>query len=85
MVTQSHLNSVPKVAGSSWKKSNQLTPYAGFRVFATARSLAKIEPLLAKGIEVLELDVTKSESIRIVKNEVQNRTHGKLDFLINNA
>ncbi len=57
----------------------------GFRVFATARSLAKIEPLIAKGIEILELDVTKSESIAAVKEEVKKTTGGKLDFLVNNA
>jgi len=57
----------------------------GYRVFATARSLAKIEPLSSKGIEVLELDVTKPESITTVRADVKKRTGGTLDMLVNNA
>ena len=57
----------------------------GFRVIATARSLSKIEHLRAKGVDILELDVTKFESIAAVKNDVEKLTGGKLDFLVNNA
>jgi 1-acylglycerone phosphate reductase len=57
----------------------------GFRVFATARSSAKIESLAAKGIEILDLDVTKIESIATAKDVVKRKTGGKLDFLVNNA
>ncbi len=64
---------------------NSLMLSTGFRVFATARSLAKIEPLAEKGIEILELDVTKSESIGTAKDEVKRKTGGKLNFLVNNA
>lgn len=57
----------------------------GLRVFATARDLAKIEHLKAIGLEVLQLDVTSSESIRNAVDEVHKVTGGRLDFLVNNA
>ena len=56
-----------------------------FRVFATARSVAKIEGLTAEGIKILELDVTKPEAIAVVRDEVQRRTGGKLNILVNKA
>lgn len=64
---------------------NPLILRTGFRVFATARSLTKIQSLATKGIEVLKLDVSRSESIAIAQGEVKRKTGGKLDFLINNA
>jgi len=59
--------------------------WAGFRVFATARSISKIEALTSKGIETLELDVSKPESIAAAQEDVKKLTGGKLDILINNA
>ncbi|KAF1971586.1 putative short-chain dehydrogenases/reductase [Bimuria novae-zelandiae CBS 107.79] len=57
----------------------------GLRVFATARSLKSIQHLEEKGIEVLTLDVTSTESIAALREEITKRTGGKLDILFNNA
>ncbi|KAK1640592.1 putative short-chain dehydrogenases/reductase [Colletotrichum phormii] len=57
----------------------------GLRVFATARSLKSVANLTEKGIETLTLDVTSSESIATVKEEIERRTGGTLDILYNNA
>ncbi|KAF9777763.1 hypothetical protein IL306_004331 [Fusarium sp. DS 682] len=57
----------------------------GYRVFATARSTKSLTSLQEKGIETLTLDVTKPESISALKDEIANRTGGKLDLLFNNA
>ncbi|KAK1501655.1 oxidoreductase [Colletotrichum tamarilloi] len=57
----------------------------GLRVFATARSLKSVANLTEKGIETLTLDVTSSESIATVKEEISRRTGGTLDILYNNA
>ncbi|KAI8654051.1 Oxidoreductase, short-chain dehydrogenase/reductase family [Fusarium sp. Ph1] len=57
----------------------------GLRVFATARNLAKTKPSREADIESLELDVTSEESIKACVGQVSELTHGKLDFLVNNA
>lgn len=57
----------------------------GFRVFATARSLSKIQHLEAEGIEIVELDVLESQSIEKIAATVSDLTGGALDILINNA
>jgi 1-acylglycerone phosphate reductase len=57
----------------------------GVRVFATARNLEKIEHLKKLGLDVLQLDVTSTESIRQAVAAVERETNGKLDFLVNNA
>jgi len=57
----------------------------GFRVFATARSLTKIQHLKVEGIEILELDVVDHASAVKVASEVSSLTGGKLDILVNNA
>ncbi|KAK1497367.1 alcohol dehydrogenase GroES-like domain-containing protein [Colletotrichum cuscutae] len=57
----------------------------GLRVFATARSLKSVANLTEKGIETLTLDVTSSQSIAAVKEEISRRTGGTLDILYNNA
>ncbi|KEF59297.1 oxidoreductase [Exophiala aquamarina CBS 119918] len=58
----------------------------GFRVFATARSLAQLTGLADQGIETLELVVDNDESILATHLAVENLTQGRgLDFLINNA
>ncbi|PNP55548.1 hypothetical protein FNYG_15487 [Fusarium nygamai] len=57
----------------------------GYQVFATARSTKSLAGLQEKGIELLTLDVTKQESIVALKDEIINRTGGKLDILFNNA
>lgn len=41
--------------------------------------------LSENGIETLALDVTVSESIAALKDEISKRTGGTLDYLYNNA
>lgn len=57
----------------------------GFRVFATARRASSISDIASLGIETLSLEVTKPDSIAQLKEEVVQRTGGRLDFLVNNA
>ncbi|KAF7551353.1 hypothetical protein G7046_g7749 [Stylonectria norvegica] len=57
----------------------------GFRVFATARNFAKVEHLKQMGIEIIELEVADSASIKKAAQEVTSLTGGKLDILVNNA
>ncbi|KAL8768479.1 MAG: hypothetical protein Q9209_005270 [Squamulea sp. 1 TL-2023] len=57
----------------------------GLRVLATARTAETLQDLAEAGIEVLNLDVTSDESINVCKEEVLERTDGKLDYLVNNA
>jgi 1-acylglycerone phosphate reductase len=57
----------------------------GLRVFATARTLSKVQHLKEKGMETLELDVTSAESIQNAANAIQTATGGMLDFLVNNS
>lgn len=81
-----HSHSTQQVSyGRPFLKSTMPILRAGFRVFASARSSDRMRSLASKGVEVLELDVTKSESIVSVKEEVSKRTRGKLNVLVNNA
>lgn len=57
----------------------------GLLVFATARSLAKIEHLKELGIRVLSLDVVDDATIQKAVDQVGAVTGGKLDYLINNS
>ncbi|KAF2093181.1 NAD(P)-binding protein [Rhizodiscina lignyota] len=57
----------------------------GFRVFATARTTAKISELADLGIETLSLELTDPGSIIALRDEVSKRNEGKLDILVNNA
>jgi NAD(P)-dependent dehydrogenase (short-subunit alcohol dehydrogenase family) len=59
--------------------------HRGCRVFATARSIEKVEHLQHVGIEVLALDVTSSESIDGAAMTITQLTGGSLDFLTNSA
>jgi 1-acylglycerone phosphate reductase len=54
-------------------------------VFAAYRRAATVEPLVALGIETIELDVTIPESIATAKEQLSTLTGGKLDILVNNA
>jgi 1-acylglycerone phosphate reductase len=60
-------------------------PCLGFRVFSASRSLESVKTLGEVGIEPIQLDPTKVESIRSARNEVSKLTGGRLDILINNA
>ncbi len=57
---------------------------AGFLVYAGARRVAKMQPLAARGITVLSLDVTEEASMQAVVDAVV-RPHGQVDVLVNNA
>jgi len=54
-------------------------------VFATARKAETLADLSALGIEALRLEVTSIASIESTKREVEQRTGGGLDILVNNA
>ncbi|ROW11938.1 hypothetical protein VPNG_05276 [Cytospora leucostoma] len=58
----------------------------GYNVFATLRNLAKAGSLAdVDGIEILELDVGSTESVRKVAHAVTRRTGRTLYALVNNA
>jgi 1-acylglycerone phosphate reductase len=58
----------------------------GATVFATARSISKMQDLASlSNVYLLSLDVTSPESIAAAAKEVETKTGGKLDVLINNA
>ncbi|MCJ1429271.1 hypothetical protein MMC29_007184 [Sticta canariensis] len=57
----------------------------GLRVFATARNAETISDLSDLGIEVLSLEVHKAESVSQVREIIQQRTGGSLNYLVNNA
>lgn len=54
---------------------------AGFRVFGTSRRPAADLP----GVEMLELEVTSSESVTKCFETMFSRTEGRLDVLVNNV
>lgn len=56
----------------------------GYQVFATARSMDKLESLRSDLIEPLYLDVTDQESIKTAFKKVA-QTSGRIDVLVNNA
>ncbi|MBM5570793.1 MULTISPECIES: SDR family NAD(P)-dependent oxidoreductase [Deefgea] len=58
---------------------------SGWRVFATARSVASVSELVEQGFEALQLDVADSDSIRRCVAEILLLTGGRLDALFNNA
>lgn len=63
---------------------------AGHKVFATmrdknGRNQPAANELRAKGIDVLELDVTSDASVDAAFAELYKKTSGKLDVVINNA
>ena len=56
----------------------------GYCVYAAARNTAKLKPLAACGAEILELDVTQDESMKLGVERIIHEC-GRLDILINNA
>ncbi|KAL7787151.1 NAD(P)-binding protein [Trichoderma ceciliae] len=57
----------------------------GWRVFASARNLAKLKQAEAAGLEIVRLDTTSDESIAACVAQVADLTGGSLDALVNNA
>ncbi|KAJ9619681.1 NADPH-dependent 1-acyl dihydroxyacetone phosphate reductase [Taxawa tesnikishii (nom. ined.)] len=57
----------------------------GLRVFATARNTSAITDLADLGISTHSLEVTSSDSIIALRDEILALTDGKLDYLVNNA
>lgn len=58
----------------------------GLTVFATARSVSKIGPLAElPNVHAIALDVTNPESIAAAAREIEVKTGGALDILLNNA
>ncbi|KEY69446.1 hypothetical protein S7711_01988 [Stachybotrys chartarum IBT 7711] len=57
----------------------------GCHVIATARNFDVLKDLGARGLSILELDVTSQESVIQAKARVEELTGGRLDILINNA
>ncbi|KAI0506261.1 putative short-chain dehydrogenase/reductase [Xylaria bambusicola] len=58
----------------------------GFHVFATLRNTSRIGALAEiEDLEVLELEVTSTESVARCVEHVRERTGGTLDVLVNNA
>ena len=57
----------------------------GYRVFASARREADLEPLKAQGIETVQLDVNDSDSMQRALDYILSLTGGTLDALFNNA
>lgn len=58
----------------------------GYHVFATLRNTSKAAPLAQMAdVEILQLEVTSSESIKQCVLQVQKRTGDTLDVLVNNA
>jgi len=57
----------------------------GYRVFATARKTDSMTGLADAGIECLAMDVTEYESLKAVKEQIEKKTGGTLNVLVNNA
>ncbi|KIA75787.1 hypothetical protein HK57_00401 [Aspergillus ustus] len=58
---------------------------AGWRVFASARTLPKLARVKDAGIETVLLDTLSNESIQNCVTQVQEMTGGSLDAILNNA
>lgn len=56
----------------------------GYYVFASARSMDKLETMRSSNIEPLQLDVTDPEDIKAAVAHIQS-SKGRLDILVNNA
>src|ERR671913_8670 len=70
-------------SGIGWATAERLAD-VGWRVYATARDVAKIAALAQRGCELLSLDVTDEDSMRTAVDEVERR-EGAVGVLVNNA
>jgi short-subunit dehydrogenase len=66
------------------KETAKLFVENGYEVFATARSLDRLQQATALGCKSIVLDVTKEESIQSAFKEIYMQTD-KIDVLVNNA
>lgn len=58
----------------------------GFRVFATCRApIERMASLEKGGCELIELDLTSEKTILAAVSEVERRTGGTLDVVVNNV
>lgn len=57
----------------------------GWRVYATARSTAKMANLEKQGVTLLALDVSDGDAVKAARDQISKDTGGKLDILFNNA
>ena len=57
----------------------------GWRVFATVRNPAHLAALEAHGVEALQMDYTRTETIAALVDTVKERTGGRIDAVFNNG
>ncbi|KAH3677618.1 hypothetical protein WICMUC_001721 [Wickerhamomyces mucosus] len=72
-------------AGIGFALATEFAKRPGYKVYAGARSVKKMDPLKDAGVHVLEFDVTKSESIIAARDRIVEENDGRLDILYNNA
>ena len=70
-------------SGIGWATAERLVN-VGWKVYATARNVEKIAPLEQRGCQLLPLDVTDEDSMRLAVDEVERR-EGAVGVLVNNA
>jgi NAD(P)-dependent dehydrogenase (short-subunit alcohol dehydrogenase family) len=70
-------------SGIGWATAERLVN-VGWKVYATARNVEKIAPLEQRGCQLLPLDVTDEDSMRLAVDEVERR-EGAGGVLVNNA
>jgi 1-acylglycerone phosphate reductase len=57
----------------------------GLRVFPSARNLSKMPQLQELGLELIQLDISSADSIARAASEIERKTGGFLDIIVNNA
>ena len=55
----------------------------GYTTFACGRTTSKLESLRREGVEIVELDVTRQDSIDKAARTVADRSKGRLHVLVN--
>ena len=70
-------------SGIGWATAERLVN-VGWKVYATARNVENIAPLEQRGCQLLPLDVTDEDSMRLAVDEVERR-EGAVGVLVNNA